>query len=159
MTTPNLRKPPRGVQAWFWRAPIFFYRAGLGWMLGGRFLLLNHIGRKSRLPRKAVLEIIKHDAKTYYSASGFGEKSHWYQNIMHSPDVKIQVGRKKMNTHAERLSHAEAKDVLGEYAEKHPRALRELMLVVGLSYDGSEDSLENLVNLLPIIAFHIQQKE
>ena len=78
---------------------------------------------------------------------------------MHSPDVKIQVGRKKMNTHAERLSHAEAKDVLGEYAEKHPRALRELMLVVGLSYDGSENSLENLVNLLPIIAFHIQQKE
>ena len=159
MTSTNLRKPPHGIQAWFWRAPIYLYRWHLGGILGGRFLLLNHIGRKSGLPRQAVLEVIKHDSKTYYSSSGFGEKSQWYKNILHTPDVKIQVGRKKMDALAEHLSYPEAKKVLGEYAEKHPSALRELSRLVGLSYDGSEESLANLAKIMPIIAFHIQKKE
>ena len=155
----KLKAPPRGIQAWLWRAPIYLYRWHLSGILGGRFLLLNHIGRKSGLSRQAVLEVIKRDPKTYYSSSGFGEKSQWFKNIIHTPDVKIQVGRKKMDALAKRLSYPEAKDVLGEYAEKHPRALRELSRLVGSSYDGSEESLANLAKIMPIIAFHIQEKE
>ena len=155
MTTSNLRQPPRGWKAFFWRAPIFFYRAGLGWMLGERFLLLNHIGRKSGLPRQAVLEIVHHDTRIYYVASGFGEKSQWFKNIIHTPQVKIQIGKWKLSALAERLPRSDAEDILREYAEAHPRALRELSCMIGLSYDGSEADLQNLAELLPVIAFHL----
>ncbi len=149
----ELRNPPRGWKAFFWRAPIFFYRVGLGWMLGKRFLHLTHIGRKSGNPRQAVLEVVHHTPDAYFVASGFGEKSHWYQNIMHTPQVNIQVGRKKISATAERLPFPQAKEILQIYAEQHPAALRELMKIVGLSYDGSEASLEKIANLLPIVKF------
>lgn len=155
MSENTLRQPPRGWKAFFWRAPIFFYRAGLGWMLGKRFLLLNHIGRKSGLPRQAVLEVVHHTSDAYYVASGFGEKSHWFQNIMHTPEVKIQVGRRKMNATAERLPFPAAKTILNAYAQAHPFALKELSRIIGLSYDGSEADLEKLANLLPIVKFVI----
>ena len=151
MSETTLRHPPRGWKAFLWRAPIFFYRIGLGWMLGKRLLHLTHIGRKSGQPRQAVLEVVHHTPDAYYVASGFGEKSHWFQNIMHTPEVKIQVGRKKMSASAKRLPFHEAKNILHIYAQAHPFALRELSRVIGLSYDGSEADLENLANLLPIV--------
>ena len=77
--------PPSGFSRLLWRAPIWLYRAGLGWMMGNRFLLLNHIGRKSGLPRQAVVEVVvsNDEEGTFTIASGFGAKSDWYQNIPH----------------------------------------------------------------------------
>lgn len=43
------RKPPTGLSRILFRAPIWLYRRGLGWLLGKRFLLINHIGWKSGL--------------------------------------------------------------------------------------------------------------
>ena len=153
----NRKAPPRGWKAKLWRAPIWLYRWHLGWLLGERFLLLTHVGRKSGLPRQAVLEIIKHDEGTYYSSSGFGEKAQWYQNIVKTPEVEIQVGRKKNAARAERLPYTEAESILEEYAQKHPTALRELSHILGLSYDGSEESLKKLAENLPIIAFRFNE--
>jgi deazaflavin-dependent oxidoreductase (nitroreductase family) len=155
MSESTLRQPPRGWKAFFWRAPIFLYRVNLGWMLGKRFLHLTHIGRKSGEPRQAVLEVVHHTDNAYYVASGFGEKSHWFQNIMHTPQVNIQVGRAKMSATAERLPFPEAKEILSAYAQAHPFALKELSRVIGLSYDGSDADLKKLANLLPIVKFSI----
>ncbi len=38
------------------RAPIGPYRIGLGGLLGRRFLLLEHVGRRSGLPRHTVID-------------------------------------------------------------------------------------------------------
>jgi len=151
----NPKSPPRGWKAWFWRAPIWLYRWNLGWLLGERFMLLTHTGRKSGLPRQAVLEIIGGEKNTYYASSGFGEKAQWYQNIIATPEVTIQIGRKKFAARAERLPYEEAKAVLAKYAQKHPTALREMSKILGLSYDGSAESLAKLVEALPILAFRI----
>ena len=159
MTQQNLRQPPRGFQAWFSRAPIFFYKIGLGWVFKERFLLLTHIGRKSALPRKAVLEVVDQNAENYYIVSGFGEKSQWYKNLMYTPQVNIQIGRKEMTAQAERLPAAEALKVLRNYAEAHPKALRELSRLMGVSYDGSKEDLEKMAKILPVLALHIQKKE
>ncbi len=56
-------QPPRGLARLGWRAPIWFYRLGLGGLLGRRFVLLNHIGRKSGQPRQAVLEVVHHNTR------------------------------------------------------------------------------------------------
>ncbi len=36
------RKPPTGIMRFFFRTPIWLYRLNLGWIMGNRFLLLNH---------------------------------------------------------------------------------------------------------------------
>ncbi len=150
-----MRKPPRGLAAIPWRLPIWLYKAHLGWLLGKRFMLLTHIGRKSGLPRYAVIEVIKHDAarKIWYAASGFGEKSDWYRNVMKTPQVTLQVGRRTFRAAARRLPSDEAEAVLRDYASRHPVALHELSKIIGLSYDGTPKSLRRMAESLPIIAF------
>jgi deazaflavin-dependent oxidoreductase (nitroreductase family) len=91
-------RPPSGLNALLFRLPIGLYRMGLGRLLGGRFLLINHIGRKSGQVRQAVVEVVRHDKETdsYIVAAGFGPQSHWHQNLRHRPEVTIQVGRRKL---------------------------------------------------------------
>ena len=158
MTSAGLPTPPRGWKAVFWRAPIWLYRIGLGSLLGDRFLLLNHTGRKSRQLRQAVLEVVKIDHKTdnYYVVSGFGEKAQWFQNIMQTVDVSIQVGKRILPARAERLSTERGKAILQEYAQKHPTAMRELSKILNLPYDGSPESISELSKLMPVIVFHVQ---
>ena len=157
MNTIQLPQPPHGWKAKFWRAPIWFYRLGLGWILGKRFLLLNHIGRKSRQSRQAVIEIVNFDAQEniYHVVSGLGEKAHWFQNIMQTPNVNIQVGNRKMPANAERLSLEAGEHILQAYARQHPTALRELSKILNLPYDGSPESVSEMAKVVPVIAFHV----
>lgn len=158
MTAIHLPKPPRGLKAKLWRAPIWFYHIGLGGLFGKRFLLLNHLGRKSGQARQAVLEVVDFDPANniYFVVSGFGEKAQWFQNIMHSPQVGIQVGSRKMAAHAERLSLDDAERIFLGYSKKHPTALRELSKLLNIPYDGSPESILEMAKVLPVVAFHIQ---
>ena len=47
-------KPLSGMMRIFARAPIGFYRVGLGWVFGGRFLMLIHNGRLTGKQRYVV---------------------------------------------------------------------------------------------------------
>ncbi|HEB65345.1 MAG TPA: nitroreductase family deazaflavin-dependent oxidoreductase [Chloroflexi bacterium] len=149
-----MKRPPRGLAAIPWRLPIWLYRLHLGWLLRERFLLLTHTGRKSGLPRQAVLEVIHHDpqTRTWYVASGFGEKSQWFRNVMKTPQVSIQVGRRKMTAEARRLPLEEAERILQRYAGEHPVALRELTRLMGAPYDGSPESLRRMAEQIPVVA-------
>jgi len=147
-------RPPRGLARLGWRAPIWLYRLGLGVLLGGRFVLVNHIGRKSRKLRQAVVEVVARELETgaYIVASGFGEKADWYQNVMAHPEIKIQVGSKRMAVRAERLPLASATQVLLDYNRHHPAALRALAGVLGYRFDGSEADVRSLAEGIPMVA-------
>ncbi len=147
-------QPPRGLARLGWRAPIWFYRLGLGSLLGGRFVLLNHIGRKTGKPRQAVLEVMQQNQETgaYVVASGFGEKSDWYQNVMAHPDISLQVKNKRMTAYAERLPLSQATEVMLDYNRHHPTALRSLAGILGYRTDGSETDVRFLAGVIPIVA-------
>ena len=87
--------PPSGVSRALFRAPIYLYRLGLGWLFGKRILLLNHIGRVSGTQRQVILEVVEHDPTngSFVVASGWGPTAAWYRNILHTPEVSVQVGR------------------------------------------------------------------
>src|SRR5699024_304974 len=68
------------------RAPVALYRRGLGWLLGSRMLMLEHVGRRSGEARYAVLEVIGRPAPgRILIASGFGHGSQWYRNLEAEP--------------------------------------------------------------------------
>ena len=116
------RQPPTGPWKLFFRAPIWLYRLHLGWLLGGRFLLMEHVGRRSGLVRRVVVEVVHHDrdADTYTVASGFGPRSDWYLNLKEHPDIAIRVGRRYLAVRAHFLSADEGADVMERYA-REPR--------------------------------------
>ena len=119
-------KPPRGLSRLFFRSPILLYRLGLGWLMGNRLLLLNHIGRKSGLQRQAVLEVAHHDqaADTFIVNAGFGEQSDWYRNLKENPDVSIVIGRRMINVKAEFLPEGMGGEVMEAFAKEHPLEAR-----------------------------------
>ena len=146
---------PRGLARLAWRAPIWFYRLGLGGLFGQRMLLLEHIGRKSGQVRQNVLEVVRHDEKSnvYIVASGFGEQADWYKNVTAHPQISIQVGNNHMTAHAQRLPVEEATDEMLDYNRRHPVALRTLSGILGYKSDGSEADVRFLATVIPIMAF------
>jgi deazaflavin-dependent oxidoreductase (nitroreductase family) len=106
------------------RAPIWVYRARLGFLFGSRLLMLEHTGRATGIPRQVVLEVIDHpDPDTYVVASGFGRRAQWFRNVRANPRVRVQVrGRGPRPATARVLGPGEAGRVLAAYRRRHPRA-------------------------------------
>ena len=147
--------PPQGIKAIPWRLPIWLYRLRLGGLLGHRFLLLTHIGRVSGQPRTAVLEVVKYNPKTntHFVASGFGEKSQWFQNITVTPEVTIQVGNNSFLAVAERLPVDEAEEIFRDYHNRHPNAIKNLGKLIGYNIGDDEEKLITFMRTIPIVAF------
>ncbi len=156
--TGQLRQLPTGLLRWLLRAPIYLYRWNLGWLLGSRFILLNHTGRKSGQPRQAVVEVVRHDraSDTFIIASGWGEGAQWYQNLLHHTDTTIQSGRRKLAVRAERLSQQEAAAELERYGRDHPRTAKELGRFLGFQWDGSPGQTAKIAAAIPILALYVK---
>jgi len=134
------------AKRFFMRAPIGLYRIGLGGVLGKRFLLLEHIGRKSGLTRRTVLEIVEFDdAGDPVVVSGYGEHSDWCRNVMATPDVVFTLGRTRHPATARRLGTGEAREVFDRYRVAHPRAAAVIGERIGVSLvvdvDGAAERL------------------
>jgi len=144
------------------RLPILLYRAKLGWLLGERFLMLTHTGRKSGQARQTVIEVVQHDkqADTYYVVSGWGEKSDWYQNMRKSPRVSVQVGRRKFRAKAEFIPLEKAVQIMEMYAHDHPTAFRELSgLFLSEHLEPAGHAPRKIAEKMPMVAFQAKQKE
>ncbi len=148
------RKPVTGLKRFFFRAPIYLYRLGLGGLLGKRFLLLNHIGRKSGKARQTVLEVVNYKKETdsYYIASGFGKRSDWYLNILAHPEVNIQVGWRKMAVTAVPLTPEESGQAMVDYARRYPTAAKNLSKILGFDVSSEEEYREVGQEHIPFIA-------
>lgn len=152
---------PRGITRLAFRAPVWLYRLGLGWLLGGRFLELTHTGRKSGKRRHTVLEVVRYDPATgvYIIAAGFGERSDWYRNILNDPHVEVRSGRRHVAATAVPLTPHEAGAVLVEYARAHRRAFRALVRFMGYRVDGTEADTHALGEYVPLLALRPENTE
>ncbi|MFI6906189.1 nitroreductase family deazaflavin-dependent oxidoreductase [Nonomuraea sp. NPDC050394] len=124
-------QPPRGWRRTMWRLPIALYRAGFGWMMPRRVMLLTHTGRSSGEPRQAVIEVVARDGRSVVAASGFGKRADWYQNVLKTPEVTIQIGAHARPAVAVPLPAEEGADIMATYAARHPRAARRLCDLMG----------------------------
>ncbi|TQN30339.1 deazaflavin-dependent oxidoreductase (nitroreductase family) [Haloactinospora alba] len=140
-------QPPRTTaRRALYRAPIWIYRLGLGGLLGNRFVLLTHIGRKSGRARQVVLEVVgRHEESGgYLVASGYGGRAQWFRNISTEPRVRFQVGWRRYTGTARPLPAEESGRRLAEYARRHPRTAAALMRAVGQEVDSTDASYERV---------------
>lgn len=108
---------------WLVRAPIWIYKAGAGSVLGDRFVMLEHVGRKSGTPRHVVLEVFRHPTPdVYVVAAGHGARSQWLRNVSVNPRVSLYVAsHAPVGATARRLDQSEADRELAAYRARHPR--------------------------------------
>jgi len=139
-------KLPTGWQRRLFRLPIYLYQWHLGWLMPKRFLCLTQMGRKSGLPRYAVVEVADYDqaTNTYYIVSGYGERSNWYQNLLHTPKATIQVRHRQYNVLAHPLPSTESGQKMVEYAQTYPKTAQQLMNFLGYKTDGTAESYRQI---------------
>jgi deazaflavin-dependent oxidoreductase (nitroreductase family) len=156
----RLRNRPKGLLRWLLRLPIWLYRHNMGWLLGNRFIMLQHTGRKSGLARYAVVEVVDYDREhgIYSIASGWGRKSDWYRNILKTPDVWVTTYKGQKRAHAVPLSAEDGARALQSYATRHSAAFRALtrFLLAG------EEELENIdlvevATMMPLVRIHLEK--
>ena len=124
-------------------------------MMGRRFLLLIHTGRKTGLPRQTVIEVVSHDevTGTYYVAAAWRDRSDWYRNIQQDPAVSVQVRNQKFDARAEQIPVSEGEEKLWDYAQKHPMAFGELVtLMLGERLPADKETCRKVADSVPLIS-------
>jgi deazaflavin-dependent oxidoreductase (nitroreductase family) len=147
----NASKVPRVVWRLI-RIPQLLYALGLGPLVGGFVLLLTTIGRKSGLPRKVPLQYEWEDGVVYLG-SARGTEADWFRNILANPGVELQIGSRRYRGTANPLTDVESiADFLELRMRRHPRMMRVLLRMEGLSGPPSRADLEALSNRIAAVA-------
>ncbi|MGV8978235.1 MAG: nitroreductase family deazaflavin-dependent oxidoreductase [Cellulomonas sp.] len=135
---------------WLVRAPIWLYRAGLGFLFGSRLIMLEHRGRTSGRRRFVVLEVVDHPSRgVYVIVSGFGARAQWYRNVLAEPRVRVSTGfHRQLAATAVPMTPAESEVELRRYAEKHPKAWARLRETIEVAVGVS-------VTALPMVRVHL----
>ena len=141
------------------KAPILLYRFRLGFLLGRRFLLLIHRGRRSGRRYETVLEVVRHDSRLdeYIVVFGFGPRASWFRNVTAGNAVEVRVGRGCFSPRYRLLEPGEAAATLADYERRNRLVAPIVRLVLGrlagFAYDSSPAARERLVRTLPLVAF------
>lgn len=131
---PVTDRKPTGLLRLALRAPIWLYRAGLGWVFGHRLVYLAHVGRRTGARREVVVEAVAYDpaVPSVTVVAAWGKNPDWYRNLLAAPAIEIRVGGQRWHTPDHRpLSNAEVRETLDAYQRAHPRAWRRLAPLLG----------------------------
>ena len=135
------------------------YDHDLGWLLGRRFLLLTHRGRRSGRHYRTMLEVVGTDdaRRETFVMVGLGRRAQWYRNVLAGGAVEVAIARERFSPALRELELAEAAAVLGDYERRNrlvaPIVRAVLSRLVGWRYDGTPAARERLVGERPILAF------
>lgn len=156
MTLQPWSQPPKpeGLRLLLYRLPLHLYRLRLGWLLGHRFLLLTHRGRRTDRIRHTVLEIASYDPSTQESivVSAYGENASWYRDLVARPALEVRTTHKCYVPEQRFLSPEERYLVFLDYERKNPRLTRILMRLMGTKYDGSEEARKQFTDFARMVA-------
>ena len=138
--------------------PTHLYDWHAGWLLGGRFLRLTHVGRQSGRRYQTMLEVVGTDKASgeLVVVAGFGPSSDWFQNINAAPPAEIAIESRRFRPEHRILDQTEAAAVLADY-ERRNRLLAPIVRMVpsrllGWRYDGGPTARRRLVRQLPVVA-------
>lgn len=141
------------------RAPVHLYHWRLGTLLGRRFLLLIHTGRRTGLLRETVLEIMEYreDTREAIVMSAFGVKAEWFRNIAARPGAEVMIGAQRFAATWRILDADEAVRVIAGYERRNrlmrPAVRATLSRLLGWRYRGTDADHRRLAAQLPLIAF------
>ncbi|HET8930374.1 MAG TPA: nitroreductase family deazaflavin-dependent oxidoreductase [Acidimicrobiales bacterium] len=151
----SFRQKPSGAFKHLLRIPVYVFRWRLGFVLGERIVLISHTGRRSGRSYQSPVEVVEHDRTTheYIVCSGTGPDADWYRNLKADPATLIQVGNRRWTPTQRFLDPDEAAQRFRHYEAEHPGASRQLLDMMGNSYDGTDEGRRSMMDRMPMIAF------
>ena len=158
---PPMRQPapPTGVLRSLLGLPVHLYHAHLGVLLGHRFLLLVHTGRKTGLHRETVLEVVRYDPVTRESVvvAGWGRRTGWLHNVEAELAHEVRTGRQRFAPAWRILPPDEAERLFADYERRNrliaPIIRAVLSRLLGWRYDGTPAARRRAVEQLALVAF------
>src|ERR1700758_2626652 len=115
------------------RAPVYLSRWKCGWLLGHRFLLLIHVGRRTGQCRHTVLEVMEYReaGPEVVVMSAFGRNADWLRNIEVTPTPEVLIGRQRFVATYRVLDVEEAISVAERYEQRNRFLAPIVRLVLG----------------------------
>lgn len=151
----NFKQKPTGLFKSFLHAPTWLYRAHLGFLMGNRFVMIEHRGRRSGTQYRTVLEVAGGypEKDEWIVTSGTGPKADWYRNLKAGNLDAAWIGSKRNEATVRFLEPDEAATVFLEYETAHPKTATRLMASMGVSHDGTQDSRRAMMRSIPMVSF------
>jgi deazaflavin-dependent oxidoreductase (nitroreductase family) len=137
------------------RLPSVLYRAGLGALLGHRFLVLAHRGRRTGRLHRTPIEVVAYDRESgeAMAISAWGECADWYRNLRAGSPAEVWLGASRFAAEVRFLDHSETVDLLLDFRRRHPLEARLARPILGWTLTGSEAEIERLAGRLRAVAF------
>ena len=135
----------------FFRIPLHLYNLGLrGWErhIGVQLMKITTNGRRTGRPHSVLVDVIGRDeaGDAYYVSAAYGATSDWVRNIRANPVFRAQVGRRRFEAEARRVSDLDAEGLLMAYIEGHRRYVKGLYGMMGVDLDTiSEEELRAIL--------------
>ena len=151
----NFKEKPTGLWRHVLRIPTHLYHWHLGFLMGGRFILIDNTGRISGRAYQTPVEVVLHDTDRgeYIVCSGTGPEADWYRNLAANPASDVQVKNERWQPAQRMLTQREASDCFMGYEDAHPKAARRLLKSMGNSYDGTDEGRFTMMAEMPMVAF------
>jgi deazaflavin-dependent oxidoreductase (nitroreductase family) len=119
------------------RTPLVLWRMGLRAIFGRLFMVIATWGRKSGLPRYAMIDQIEIDG-VLHAWSGHGPHADWYRNLTANPLVTLQTATETLPLRARRVTDAdELTYLLTRFRLTHPVRARSYFGAYGIDADPS----------------------
>lgn len=149
-------KRPGQLQKFFFKVPVFLHKMGLGgWerLLGAKWMLITHIGRKSGKRYDSMVDVMDYDKAndTFYIEAAYGARADWYKNIQANPVFEAEVGRRKFKARAGALTTEGTGEMLVQFYRSKPAYTRSVMAMAGMKFKD-EAELRELGNNLTLLA-------
>ncbi|MCB1246250.1 MAG: nitroreductase family deazaflavin-dependent oxidoreductase [Acidimicrobiia bacterium] len=154
----DFKSKPTGLWKHILHAPTWLYRARLGFLLGKRFVMIEHRGRKSDRRYRTVIEVAGRGdvGDSYIVTSGTGPRADWYQNIRAGKLDAVWVGSQRHSSvGVSFLDSPDAAAVFKAYESAHPKTAEKLMASMGVTYDGTDDGRVDMMDKIPMVEFTV----
>lgn len=149
-------RPPSRLLRLLFKAPIVLYRLRMGWLLGSRFLLLTHTGRRTGRTRQTVIEVVSYDRSIPEAIviAAWGERAQWVRNLGAAPAISVQIGRVHWTAPDHRiLDPKQATEAIAAYRREHPLAARLIGKLLDWTLDSTDPAYEQFVQTRCGVAF------
>jgi len=122
--------------------------------IGIDWIAVETRGRRSGRPHTVVLDVVGHDADTYYVQPAYGRTSDWVRNVAADPHVTVRIDGRSVPARVRDASGREGAEVVLRFIRAHRWYARVIVWFVGYTedIDRPDDFLRRDLESTPVFA-------
>lgn len=157
-TSGHVKRKVPGWARWLGKWQIIVYRLRLGWLMGHRFMLITHRGRRTGKVRQTGVMVLRYDRRSKEALVVAGSaQADWYRNIHASPAIEVALGRQRCRPEQRFLEGEEIAELLAWSRQRHPVKARIQSMFFHWPWNSSRKELLDLAMSLGGVAFRLEK--